>query len=277
MQSLWDQALAELQLVVPSQEFTAWISCLRPASGGGGTLTVEAPSAFHRNWVQRHFFERIRTTLETVAGRSVPVVLAVGAPGVASASAAAPLAANGTGDPANAAAMPRTIRATSGTRSPGLHALTFDTFVVGASNQLAYAAARAVASAPGRQYNPLFIHGGVGLGKTHLIHAIADELRGALSRLARPRNRRGAVRERDGERRAPKTDGDLPSPLPSHRHAARRRRAIHRRARSGHKRSSSTPSISSAPPASRSWSRPTSRPRKSPTSRPACAADSKAA
>jgi chromosomal replication initiator protein len=174
MQTLWDQTLAELQLVVPSQEFMAWLACLRPASGGGETLTVEAPTAFHRNWVQRHFFERIRTTVETVAGRSVPVVLAVGAGRVASSSAAvSPAAATG---PANAVAMPRPIRATSGTRSPGLHVLTFDTFVVGASNQLAYAAARAVAATPGRQYNPLFIHGGVGLGKTHLIHAIADEL-----------------------------------------------------------------------------------------------------
>lgn len=169
--TLWGDALAELQLVVPSQEFTAWISCLRSAADGE-TLTVEAPSAFHRNWVQRHFFERIRTTVETVAGRAVPVVLAVGP-----SDAGTPAEKVGNHPAAPAAAPPRPIRAQRKTRPAGARELTFATFVVGRCNELAHAAAQAVASAPGRQYNPLCIHGGVGLGKTHLIHAIADELR----------------------------------------------------------------------------------------------------
>ncbi len=169
--TLWGQALAELQLVVPSQEFTAWISCLRPAANGD-TLTVEAPSAFHRNWVQRHFYERIRTTVESVAGRAVPVVLAVGASdGGGAANGGAPAS------PATPAGRLPAIRAQRTTRAPGLGDHTFATFVVGRCNELAYAAAQAVAATPGRQYNPLCIHGGVGLGKTHLIHAIAHELR----------------------------------------------------------------------------------------------------
>ena len=169
MTTLWDQTLAELQLVVPSQEFAAWISCLRTA-GDGETLTVEAPSAFHRNWVQRHFLERIRTTVQSVAGRTVPVLLAVSGAVDTAIECAEPTLMS-------AAVAPRPIRAPSPSRPRGMHEPSFETFVVGPSNELAYAAAQAVAASPGRQYNPLCIHGGVGLGKTHLIHAIAHELR----------------------------------------------------------------------------------------------------
>ncbi|HEY2386038.1 MAG TPA: chromosomal replication initiator protein DnaA [Candidatus Binatia bacterium] len=168
MSTLWDQTLAELQLVVPSQEFAAWISCLRMA-GNGETLTVEAPSAFHRNWIQRHFLERIRSTVESVAGRSVPVQLAV---------SGEPLASSAALEPEHAA--PPAVRRSAPRRSPARPSVAgprFETFVVGPSNELACAAAQAVAASPGRRYNPLCIHGGVGLGKTHLIQAIAHELR----------------------------------------------------------------------------------------------------
>ncbi len=169
MTTLWDQTLAELQLVVPSQEFAAWISCLRTAADGE-TLTVEAPSTFHRNWVQRHFLERIRSTVQTVAGRVIPVQLAVrGEPRATAAAAAAPDRAS--------VPRPRPASAPIPPHRPAAEGPRFDTFVVGPSNELACAAAHAVAAAPGRQYNPLCIHGGVGLGKTHLIHAIAHELR----------------------------------------------------------------------------------------------------
>ena len=132
-------------------------------------LTVEAPSAFHRNWVQRHFFERIRTTVESVAGRAIPVVLAVGTSNPDTA-----MAPDAAAHPTQALAP---LRAPSAPSSINAHDLRFDTFVVGPSNAFAHAAAQTVASTPGRHYNPLCIHGGVGLGKTHLIHAIAHELR----------------------------------------------------------------------------------------------------
>lgn len=162
MSTLWDQALAELRSTLPSQEFAAWISCLRPATEDDDALTVEAPNHFHRNWVQQHFLERIRTILETVAGHPVPVQVSVGAARPSAAPAPIPAPIRVPRRPADATAASQ---------------LTFATFVVGPSNRLASAAAHAVVATPGRQYNPLFIHGGVGLGKTHLLQAIANALR----------------------------------------------------------------------------------------------------
>ena len=170
MGRLWERTLAELQLVVPRQEFTAWISCLRTAGDADETLTVEAPSAFHRSWVQRHFLERIRTTVTSVAGRPVPVVLAVGVHAAVETGGRA-------SEDALALTSPAPIRIRAPKPGEGNREPTFANFVVGACNRLAHAAARAVATAPGRRYNPLCIYGGVGLGKTHLIHAIAGDLR----------------------------------------------------------------------------------------------------
>jgi chromosomal replication initiator protein len=165
MHTLWSRTLEELKDELPSREFAVWIECLR-LSEGDDTLTVEAPSAFHRNWVQRHFLERIRSTVASVAGRPVPVVVAIGVP-VAAAPSPPPLP---------------DLRPPDPTQTTGAHALTFDSFVVGPCNALAHAAATAVGRAPGRQYNPLFIHGGVGLGKTHLLHATANVIRIAFPR-----------------------------------------------------------------------------------------------
>lgn len=166
MSTLWDRTLAELQQSLPSQDFAAWIACLRTSEQGAGEnpadLTVEAPSVFHRNWVREHYFDHIKATIHTVAGRPVPLSLAV--------NAAPPAVV----EPARA---PRPLRVPSRAPSPHAEGLTFDSFVVGSCNELAYLACQAAADAPGRQYNPLFIHGGVGLGKTHLLHAVANAVR----------------------------------------------------------------------------------------------------
>ncbi len=161
MESLWEETLAELRSSLPLQEFTAWIACLRSSPATSDGLTVEAPSIFHRNWVQQHFLDRIRTTVTNVAGHPVAVSLSVGS-GI-------PVRERGP-----SAAPVSVIRKSA---VPGHQAFSFDTFVVGHCNELAHAGARAVAEHPGGVYNPLFIHGGVGLGKTHLVHAIANAVR----------------------------------------------------------------------------------------------------
>lgn len=161
MESLWNQTLAELRSSLPLQEFTAWIECLRSSSAASDGLTVEAPNAFHRNWVQQHFLDKIRSTATHVAGHPVAISLSVGA-GIPVRESHTP------------ATPPRTLRARV---IPGHQAFSFETFVVGPCNELAYAGARGVAEHPGGAYNPLFIHGGVGLGKTHLVHAIANAVR----------------------------------------------------------------------------------------------------
>jgi chromosomal replication initiator protein len=161
MESLWDQTLAELRSSLPLQDFTAWIECLRNSPTHGNALSVEAPSVFHRNWVQQHFLETIRSTATHVAGHPVAVSLSVGS-GIA------------VRRPVASTSPVPVIRKSA---APGHLALSFETFVVGPCNELAYAGARAVADHPGGIYNPLFIHGGVGLGKTHLVHAIANAVR----------------------------------------------------------------------------------------------------
>ncbi|MCC6848279.1 MAG: chromosomal replication initiator protein DnaA [Deltaproteobacteria bacterium] len=161
MESLWNQTLAELRSSLPLPEFTAWIACLRSARGADDGLTVEAPSVFHLNWVQQHFLDRIRSTATQLAGHPVAVSLSVGS-GI-------PVR-----DPIVAASSPPVIRKSA---APGHQGFTFESFVVGPCNELAHAGARAVVEHPGGVYNPLFVHGGVGLGKTHLVYAIANAVR----------------------------------------------------------------------------------------------------
>lgn len=162
METLWEQTLAELRVSLPVQEFTAWIACLRTSTVPGEALAVEAPTIFHRNWVQQHFLERIRSTVAHVAGHPVDVSVSVGA-GI-------PL-------PPRSAAAGSPIPVARKDAPAGHRVFSFETFVVGHCNELAHAGARAVAEHPGATYNPLFIHGGVGLGKTHLVHAIANAVR----------------------------------------------------------------------------------------------------
>ncbi len=155
---LWDAVLGRLQLQTPKATFDTWLAGTSGEHLADDTLTVSAPTAFAVAWLEGRMQGLADTTASSIASHSVNVrfVLQGNAPTQASGpQAAAPVHSR----PVN----------------PTLSSLeTFDSFVALPENQLAHAAALAVARAPGSAYNPLFIYGGVGLGKTHLLHAIGN-------------------------------------------------------------------------------------------------------
>jgi chromosomal replication initiator protein len=154
--SLWQQCLKALELELSEQQFHTWIRPLQPVEEGGA-LKLLAPNRFVVDWVQENCLDRI-----TAVSGDVPVVVEVG-------SRRPPMVA-----PASTSAVPAVParRQTLGSQlNPNF---TFENFVEGKSNQLGRAAAIQVGSNPGTAYNPLFIYGGVGLGKTHLMHAVGN-------------------------------------------------------------------------------------------------------
>ncbi len=152
---LWNQCLRALEIELSEQQFHTWIRPLQPVEENG-SLKLLAPNRFVIDWVQDNCLNKILA----VAG-TVPVSMEVG-------SRRPPLIAANT----VAAPTPQPRPPVLGSRLNA--AFTFDSFVEGKSNQLGRAAAVQVGSNPGRAYNPLFIYGGVGLGKTHLMHAIGN-------------------------------------------------------------------------------------------------------
>ena len=165
--SLWRRCLAQLEAELPEQQFNTWIRPLQ-AVEDGRTLRLLAPNRFVVDWVNENVAGRISELVDAVGAEPTPaVVLEVGT----RAPVAPPLASTSVG----ARPPVRDIPAVLGSRlNPDF---TFANYVEGKSNQLARAAAVQVAENPGRAYNPLFIYGGVGLGKTHLMHAVGNMVR----------------------------------------------------------------------------------------------------
>ena len=207
----WQRCVGHLQEELPAQQFNTWIRPLR-LEVGDGWIRLLAPNRFVRVWVNDRFFARIRELVSefspeempinielAVADRQPPPVSVPPSPPVTTALASTPGAAMA--PPASvqeefiedpgyrepepvvasspvAPAVQRQVEVEGGIRhqSSLMDAYTFETFVEGKSNQLARAAASQVAENPGRAYNPLFLYGGVGLGKTHLMHAVGNSL-----------------------------------------------------------------------------------------------------
>jgi chromosomal replication initiator protein len=161
--SLWDRCIRNLESELPEQQFNTWIRPLQ-AIEDGGKLTLLAPNRFVVDWLQDHYMERILEIVDG-SGGSTEVVVEVGS---RDKPAPAPIrsARSSLVDSSSAPPPPVASRL-----SP---TFTFATFVEGKSNQLARAAASQVGENPGKSYNPLFIYGGVGLGKTHLMHAVGN-------------------------------------------------------------------------------------------------------
>ncbi len=162
-QRVWKRCVEALGTELSEQDLNTWIRPLQ-AEENGRQLRLLAPNRFVMEWVQDRFMEPIRLVLGRVTDGDPPsVVLDIG-----SAEVRRPVAAP------SLEAIPARRGSVIGSRlNPNF---TFNTFVEGKSNQLARAAARQVAENPGLAYNPLFIYGGVGLGKTHLMHAVGNML-----------------------------------------------------------------------------------------------------
>ena len=174
---------------MPPQQFNTWIRPLRAEESAVG-LQLIAPNRFVKEWVREKYFERIRQLVSEVSGGRIATVeletlrqdsLQRAPLPADAAQSSAPVARVGAGEaalaPASVAApAPRKTDVTPGQTSFLIEGYTFQSFVEGKSNQLARAAAQQVAQNPGGAYNPLFIYGGVGLGKTHLMHAVGNAL-----------------------------------------------------------------------------------------------------
>jgi chromosomal replication initiator protein len=170
--SLWRRCLAHLEAELPEAQFNTWIRPLQ-AVEDGHTLRLLAPNRFVVDWVNENVVSRISELVDAVGSPPAPsVVLEVGSRAVAP----PPVAIL----PQNGRSPAKDLPSLLGSRlNPDF---TFTSFVEGKSNQLARAAAMQVAENPGRAYNPLFIYGGVGLGKTHLMHAVGNMIRGRNER-----------------------------------------------------------------------------------------------
>jgi len=160
MPELWSAAVAEIKEQIGKQNFETWIKPISFVSRSKTEVVLDVPNKFFRDWLTEHYLEQMEAVLSSLAKNDIKVVFGInekldGQPGIE-----------------------KTLKKDDKPREKGpsnnnlVARYTFQNFVVGASNQFAHAACMAVANQPGEHYNPLFIYGGVGLGKTHLVNAI---------------------------------------------------------------------------------------------------------
>jgi chromosomal replication initiator protein len=165
--NLWEQVLERVEPKLNAQVFDTWLKPTQQISMSEGTLEVAVPSAFFAEWISNNYLPILRASLSEVYSGDLAIRFR---------ASPAREEARGPGRPP----ADRFLRRNPILQTPPMAGLspkyTFDTFVVSSSNQFAHAAAKAVAEQPGMHYNPLYIYGGVGLGKTHLMHAIGNHL-----------------------------------------------------------------------------------------------------
>ncbi|WP_372799214.1 chromosomal replication initiator protein DnaA, partial [Litorivivens sp.] len=196
-EAAWEQCLGYLENELPSQQFNTWIRPLR-AVANGSQLQLFAPNRFIKDWVVDRYLDRISQLVGEIGPGPFDVVVEIGSrsaerrvPPVRSlqnndrpavAPEPAPVQAELAAIPERPVVRPapsvRRVEVEGSVRhqSSLIENHTFDTFVEGKSNQLARAAAMQVAENPGQAYNPVFLYGGVGLGKTHLMHAVGNAM-----------------------------------------------------------------------------------------------------
>jgi len=164
---LWSQVLERLQLQLSRPTFETWIKTAIAEQLENDCLVIRTPNPFAKNWLQKYYIKTIADVVQDILGQRVEIHLTVTAgdddPNTdADASWALPITPNTSESPSNRQPRPPELNLK----------YVFSRFVVGSNNRMAHAASLAVAESPGREFNPLFLCGGVGLGKTHLMQAI---------------------------------------------------------------------------------------------------------
>ncbi len=163
-ESLWAAVAERLREALSEATFQTWFGAAGGSELNDDFFVVSVPNEFTREWIEGHFLDLLRATVKDLVGHECGVLLSVMDP------LEALVVEQSTAEPARS----EVERSEVGTSPTGVNPkYTFDLFIIGSSNRFAHAAALAVAERPARAYNPLFIYGGTGLGKTHLLHAIA--------------------------------------------------------------------------------------------------------
>jgi chromosomal replication initiator protein len=161
---IWSRAVHSLKERIAQQNFEIWIKPISFLSVNGDCVELEVPNRFFKEWINEHYSSQIQNALADLIKKECQVRFQI----------------RNEKPPRRELAIPspeknesKTVHGQAGIFNPKY---TFDQFVVGASNQFANAACLAVANLPAKNYNPLFIYGGVGLGKTHLLHAVGNQI-----------------------------------------------------------------------------------------------------
>jgi chromosomal replication initiator protein len=165
-ESLWGEVAGRLRGALNETTYRTWFGEVGGLELGDDGFVLAVPNDFTREWIEGHFLGLIGAAVRDVTGTARDVKLRVHEPLLEAAPGE-----NGAAEPGVTVEQPRTPRPEPGGMNPKY---TFDSFVIGSSNRFAHAAALAVAEAPAQAYNPLFIYGGTGLGKTHLLQAVAQ-------------------------------------------------------------------------------------------------------
>ena len=165
---IWNQTTDQIRTLLNTETYNLWFSTVQPISLNQSSITLEVPNEFSEVWLKDNYLELLQDALATASGRKLKIKFKVAESG---ADVQAPV-------------KPARGKSTSTKKvSDGDLVFnprnTFDTFVVGNNNSFAHAAAMAVAQQPGKAYNPLFLSGGTGLGKTHLLHAVGQHVVGS--------------------------------------------------------------------------------------------------
>jgi chromosomal replication initiator protein len=180
---IWSKVLSAAQERMPEQSFRTWLDGSEAVGINEGQLLVEAPSEFHAQWIEDKYGKDLEEIARRVLGRPLSLGFQCSSPGrtpplpqVEVSPAHLSQGAPSLGPEGDRRAATQPGGRTSDRVASLNERYTFERFVVGNNNQLAAAASRAVAEKPARMYNPLFLYGGVGLGKTHLMHAVGHAI-----------------------------------------------------------------------------------------------------